>query len=66
MSLLFMAVCSLEGMVCLSSIPATSADFSLFLSGFSTTSRSGSVYVEIQRCALNEFALMLAVTLMCT
>ena len=65
-TMLFMAVCSLEGMVCLLLIPTTITDFSLFLFGFSTTSISDSVYIEIQHRALNEFALILAVTPMCT
>jgi len=63
---LFTAVCSLEGMVCLLSIPTTITGFSVFYFGFSRTSSSGSVYIEIQHHALNEFALILAATLRCT
>jgi len=46
--------------------PHNNHRFFSFLFGFSVTSRSGSVYIEIQHRTLIEFALMLAVTLMCT
>jgi len=46
--------------------PHNNHKFLSFLFGFSTTSSSGSVYIAIQHCALNEFALTLAVTLMST